>query len=634
MYQTVGHQVLELYAEAMDLPLYRATLQGTSLETGRAYAPREGDEVEDLYSLLKLVKEKESVDSVSVGAILSDYQRVRVENVCRRLGLQPLAFLWRRNQEELLDEMISCGVQAILIKVAAYGLDPEKHLGKTLGEMKPHLKQLSDQFGVHMCGEGGEYETATLDCPLFKKKIIVDSSEVVIHSNDAFAPVAYLRFLKMHLEDKVGSPAQGFLGECPCTINSVKEPDPYGVEELDDLQPMKWTFKGLPTVTSSDTVQSSSRTQGGFQWISGITASGSCVKEACLRGITSLNAQVQKLGLQMNNAVLVHLYVKNMEDFATINGMYGTIFADSPPARVCVQCSLPGEQFFLMDALFWELPLASCSEDPTPERISMHVQSISHWAPANIGPYSQAVRVGSSVFCAGQIALRPCTMQLVPGGITAQAKVSLHHVEQVLNAMSLSTCLSHVMVAHCYVTQASYIPIAVAAWRHGHTHQDSLPPLSVAVVPQLPRGALVEWHVLGAVSDSADSRHMSLFEEDTGLQATLLGVISRTGSSASLTLSLRVPSSSVRCQDWSSASNLMRKVLHRATGGLGTDEALTPLCCRAFCRCDGQEAWSLRASLQDLLSHVWEERSPVLILVPVMELPSSEVLHLSFWLSS
>lgn len=33
--------------------------------------------------------------------------------------------------------------------------------------------QLSKKYGVHVCGEGGEYETFTLDCPLFKKKIIV-----------------------------------------------------------------------------------------------------------------------------------------------------------------------------------------------------------------------------------------------------------------------------------------------------------------------------------------------------------------------------------------------------------------------------------------------------------------------------
>ena len=40
---------------------------------------------------------------------------------------------------------------------------------------------------------GGEYESLTLDCPLFKKRIVIDQKEVVMHSDDAFAPVAYLK---------------------------------------------------------------------------------------------------------------------------------------------------------------------------------------------------------------------------------------------------------------------------------------------------------------------------------------------------------------------------------------------------------------------------------------------------------
>ncbi|GAB1286700.1 Diphthine--ammonia ligase [Apodemus speciosus] len=171
MYQTVGHHAVDLYAEAMALPLYRRTIRGRSLETGRDYTKCEGDEVEDLYELLKLVKG------------------------CKRLNLQPLAYLWQRNQEDLLREMIASNVKAIIIKVAALGLDPDKHLGKTLVEMEPYLleyvpslylkeekehligknldRQLSKKYGVHVCGEGGEYETFTLDCPLFTKKIVV-----------------------------------------------------------------------------------------------------------------------------------------------------------------------------------------------------------------------------------------------------------------------------------------------------------------------------------------------------------------------------------------------------------------------------------------------------------------------------
>lgn len=205
MYQTVGHHAIDLYAEAMALPLYRRAIRGRSLETGRVYTQCEGDEVEDLYELLKLVKEKEEIEGVSVGAILSDYQRGRVENVCKRLNLQPLAYLWQRNQEDLLREMIASNIKAIIIKVAALGLDPDKHLGKTLVEMEPYLLELSKKYGVHVCGEGGEYETFTLDCPLFKKKIVVDSSEAVMHSADAFAPVAYLRLSRLHLEEKVSS---------------------------------------------------------------------------------------------------------------------------------------------------------------------------------------------------------------------------------------------------------------------------------------------------------------------------------------------------------------------------------------------------------------------------------------------
>lgn len=56
MYQTVGHQAIELYAEALDLPLYRRTIQGSSLDTSKNYTKTDGDEVEDLYELLHLVK--------------------------------------------------------------------------------------------------------------------------------------------------------------------------------------------------------------------------------------------------------------------------------------------------------------------------------------------------------------------------------------------------------------------------------------------------------------------------------------------------------------------------------------------------------------------------------------------------
>ena len=48
---------------------------------------------------------------VTVGALLSTYQRTRVEHVCARLGLAVYAYLWKRDQASVLDEMEACGLE-------------------------------------------------------------------------------------------------------------------------------------------------------------------------------------------------------------------------------------------------------------------------------------------------------------------------------------------------------------------------------------------------------------------------------------------------------------------------------------------------------------------------------------------
>lgn len=201
MYQSVGHNMLELYASAMDLPLFRTEIKGKALNQDFDYLPTEGDEVEDLYRLLADIKKSHDFKAVSVGAIFSDYQRLRVENVCKRLEIQSLAYLWHRDQAELLKEMIDCHIDAIIIKVAAMGLDIS-NLGMTLEEIYPHMLKMNEKFGLNICGEGGEFETFTLDCPLFKKKLVVKDKEVVFHSDDAFAPVGYLKLKDVLLCDK------------------------------------------------------------------------------------------------------------------------------------------------------------------------------------------------------------------------------------------------------------------------------------------------------------------------------------------------------------------------------------------------------------------------------------------------
>lgn len=53
MYQTVGHDAIQYYAECMGLPLYRRDIQGMPIHQGYEYVATEKDETEDLYTLLQ-----------------------------------------------------------------------------------------------------------------------------------------------------------------------------------------------------------------------------------------------------------------------------------------------------------------------------------------------------------------------------------------------------------------------------------------------------------------------------------------------------------------------------------------------------------------------------------------------------
>ncbi|NWQ76185.1 DPH6 ligase, partial [Columbina picui] len=649
MYQTVGHHAIDLYAEALDLPLYRGFIKGTSVNTGRVYTTCQEDEVEDLYDLLKLVKDKEGVEAVSVGAILSDYQRDRVEDVCRRLNLQPLAYLWRRNQEILLKEMISSNIQAIIVKVAALGLDPDKHLGKSLDEMEPYLLELSEKYGVHVCGEGGEYETFTLDCPLFKKKIVVDSAKVVVHSADAFAPVAYLHFLKLHLENKAST---FMVNSCSCEV-SCNDDDVFPSPEEDEPQksiPVIWKSLKRNSLDFTKTYGSSGRSLSGYQWFSGITAhflpsEGKNAQEAAREAFSFLRANMTSEGLKLKDIILVHLYVKSMKDFNVINSVYVTEFDLCPPARVCVETLLPDGVLFCIDCLAHKCDVAM-DDVLCDEKLVMHVQSISHWAPASIGPYSQSIKVGDVLYCAGQIALIPCTMQLVSGGIWTEAVVSLHHVERVLQAMRQETALRHIIAASCYVTERKYIPIARSVWQkklrecgkvedsetyHDVTSMCGL--LAVVVISHLPRDAAIEWHVVAVVDDPLQRKHFATKMLSEGFQIECESVESSSASCASVSVRLSLIAPSTSQLDLDQPLHDLVAMFRQAVEKLSEDCSASPLSFRAFFKKDVFHAETLKTGLQEYLEKYLGKKTPALMLVPVVDLPGKELIHITCWLS-
>lgn len=142
MYQSVGHDAIEAYSQCLELPLYRRGISGKPVNLEYEYKETETDEVENLYQLLIEVKRHHpDALGVSSGAIFSTYQKNRVENICARLGLVSLAYLWEREQKALLQSMIDSRLHAIIIKVAAFGLD-EQDLGKSLQQIQPKLEYL------------------------------------------------------------------------------------------------------------------------------------------------------------------------------------------------------------------------------------------------------------------------------------------------------------------------------------------------------------------------------------------------------------------------------------------------------------------------------------------------------------
>ncbi|WP_132057488.1 diphthine--ammonia ligase [Halorussus amylolyticus] len=108
---------------------------------------------------------------VTAGAVESEYQTSRIEAMCDRLDADLFAPLWQEDPRELADAMLDAGFEISIVRVAAYGLD-ESWLGRTLdAEALAELEALNESHGVHILGEGGEFETLVTDGPHMDRAI-------------------------------------------------------------------------------------------------------------------------------------------------------------------------------------------------------------------------------------------------------------------------------------------------------------------------------------------------------------------------------------------------------------------------------------------------------------------------------
>ena len=119
----------------------------------------------------------------------------------------------------------------------------------------------------------------------------------------------------------------------------------------------------------------------------------------------------------------------------------------------------------------------------------MHKQAIlSQDAPAPIGPYSQAVRVGDWVFLSGQIPVDPQTGEVVEGGIEAQTRQVLQNLQAVLTAVGAS--LDNVVKTTIYMTDLNEFAEMNAVYET--YFRPPYPARATVQVADLPRHALIE----------------------------------------------------------------------------------------------------------------------------------------------
>lgn len=113
-------------------------------------------------------------------------------------------------------------------------------------------------------------------------------------------------------------------------------------------------------------------------------------------------------------------------------------------------------------------------------------------APAAVGPYSQAIDCGDTVYCSGQIPLDPQTGAVVEGGLEAQAHQMFRNVKAVLAETGLG--LENVVKTTVFMTDLGQFGALNAIY--AEYFAEPYPARSCVEVSALPKGVLVECEVI------------------------------------------------------------------------------------------------------------------------------------------
>jgi len=167
MFHTPAIELAEKQAELMGIPVILRETEGEKEK-----------ELKDLSRAIEKAKVKYNLQGIVTGALASDYQASRILEICKKLGLKCINPLWHKNQIELLQELVKNKFEIIISGIAAYPLD-KKWIGRPIDlKFIEDVKNLQEKYGINPAGEGGEFESLVLYCPMFKKKLSVNLIDI------------------------------------------------------------------------------------------------------------------------------------------------------------------------------------------------------------------------------------------------------------------------------------------------------------------------------------------------------------------------------------------------------------------------------------------------------------------------
>ena len=175
MFHTPNINLVERQAQVMNIPILIQKTKG-----------KKEEELDDLEKAIKKAKEKYKIQGIVTGALHSVYQASRIQKICDKLKLKCINPLWHKEEIEYLNELIKNKFDIIIVGVFAYPLD-KLWLGRKINKkFIEDVRVLKEKYKIHPAGEGGEFETFVLNCPLFKKELNVKDKKIVKEGENSY----------------------------------------------------------------------------------------------------------------------------------------------------------------------------------------------------------------------------------------------------------------------------------------------------------------------------------------------------------------------------------------------------------------------------------------------------------------